>query len=128
MKYVGMSKYSEELTYSADVPENMNDASLEDGVVEPLPRRVEEIFREFKMNLSQGAVRRKLVLLFQITSFTVPDHFFFALIDSFVKDSLLITQVFSESILLSCQLGCSSLLFRLYMTPMLVFLQLPWRT
>ena len=26
----------------ADVPENMNDASLEDGVVEPLPRRVEE--------------------------------------------------------------------------------------
>ena len=42
MKYVGMSKYSEELTYSSDVPENMNDASLEDGVVEPLPRRVEE--------------------------------------------------------------------------------------
>lgn len=26
----------------ADVPENMNEASLEDGVVEPLPRRVEE--------------------------------------------------------------------------------------
>ena len=74
MKYVGMSKYSEELTYSADVPENMNDASLEDGVVEPLPRRVEEIFKEFKMNLSQGAVRRKLVPLFQYTSSTVPDH------------------------------------------------------
>eukprot|EP00561_Arcocellulus_cornucervis_P009539 CAMPEP_0185828512 /NCGR_PEP_ID=MMETSP1322-20130828/32591_1 /TAXON_ID=265543 /ORGANISM="Minutocellus polymorphus, Strain RCC2270" /LENGTH=271 /DNA_ID=CAMNT_0028526253 /DNA_START=326 /DNA_END=1139 /DNA_ORIENTATION=- len=54
MKYVGMSKYSEDLTYSDDVPESMNDASLEDGVVEPLPRRVEEIFREFKMNLSQG--------------------------------------------------------------------------
>lgn len=64
MKYVGMSKYSEDLTYSSDVPESMNDASLEDGVVEPLPRRVEEIFREFKMNLSQGAVRRKLVHLF----------------------------------------------------------------
>jgi hypothetical protein len=59
MKYVGMSKYSEDLTYSDDVPESMNDASLEDGVVEPLPRRVEEIFREFKMNLSQGVVRRR---------------------------------------------------------------------
>lgn len=61
MKYVGMAKYSEELTYSADVPESMNDATLEDGVVEPLPRRVEEIFKEFKMNLSQGVVRRKRV-------------------------------------------------------------------
>lgn len=61
MKYVGMSKYSEDLTYSDDVPESMNDASLEDGVVEPLPRRVEEIFREFKMNLSQGVVRRRRI-------------------------------------------------------------------
>ena len=63
MKYVGMSKYSEELTYSPGVPESMNDASLEDGVVEPLPRRVEEIFREFKMNLSRGAVRREPVFI-----------------------------------------------------------------
>jgi len=76
MKYVGMAKYSEELTYSADVPESMNDATLEDGVVEPLPRRVEEIFKEFKMNLSQGVVRRKRVHLHTPMSSIVPPILF----------------------------------------------------
>ena len=81
MKYVGMSKYSEELTYSPGVPESMNDASLEDGVVEPLPRRVEEIFREFKMNLSRGAVRREPVhsysALYVGSTIYVPQKFLF---------------------------------------------------
>lgn len=61
MRYAGMLTYSEDLTYPSDghVTEEMNDASLDD--VETLSLRNLDIFRRFKENIKNGAVRNNIL-------------------------------------------------------------------
>eukprot|EP00549_Striatella_unipunctata_P025665 CAMPEP_0118690860 /NCGR_PEP_ID=MMETSP0800-20121206/10352_1 /TAXON_ID=210618 ORGANISM="Striatella unipunctata, Strain CCMP2910" /NCGR_SAMPLE_ID=MMETSP0800 /ASSEMBLY_ACC=CAM_ASM_000638 /LENGTH=227 /DNA_ID=CAMNT_0006588561 /DNA_START=321 /DNA_END=1004 /DNA_ORIENTATION=+ len=53
MKACGMHTYSEELVYGGSSKPEMNDATREH--VDPLSKRNEEIFLQFKENLKQGA-------------------------------------------------------------------------
>ena len=61
MRYAGMLTYSEDLIYPSDghVTEEMNDASLDD--VETLSLRNLDIFRRFKENIKNGAVRNNIL-------------------------------------------------------------------
>ena len=53
MKYCGMTRYSDELVYAADVNETMNDVRLDN--IGPLSQKNLEIYKQYKENIRMGA-------------------------------------------------------------------------
>ena len=70
MKYVGMTSYYEDLQY-IESTESMNDCTLDVVKIEPLSRRLLDIFKEFKENLRKGALPPIIVVHDPHVGFTV---------------------------------------------------------